>query len=158
MISRFSKIDKNKIVFVSGYFIFLHVGHIEYFRKARKLGDELIVILNNDEQQKLKYGRIIVPEMERMEVINALSDVGYCYLSIDKDRTVCKSLEHFYNQYVKNNSNNNEMIFANGGDRFSDNIPEFKLCNDLGIEMVFNVGHGGKVRSSSDLIKNYPKK
>ena len=49
-------------------------------------------------------------------------------------------------------------IFANGGDRFVDDIPEFKLCNELGIKMVFNVGHGGKVRSSSELLKNYTKK
>jgi len=49
-------------------------------------------------------------------------------------------------------------IFANGGDRFADNIPEFKLCNDLGIKMVFNIGRGGKIRSSSELLKEYSKK
>jgi cytidyltransferase-like protein len=150
---RFNKIEKNKIVFVSGYFIWLHKGHIECFRKARKLGDELVIILNNDKQQLLKYGRIIVPEMERMDVINALSDIGYCYLSIDEDRTVCRSLEYFYNQYIKNNDLNGEMIFANGGDRFNSEIPEKEICDKLGIKIVDGLGE--KIQSSSALIKKY---
>jgi len=149
---RFSSIEKNKIVFVSGYFLWLHKGHIECFRKARKLGDELVVILNNDKQQLLKYGRIIVPEMERMDVINALSDVGYCYLSIDDDRTVCKSLEYFCNAYKQNNLNG-EMIFANGGDRFNSEIPEKEICDKLNINIIDGLGE--KIQSSSALIKKY---
>ena len=44
-----------------------------------------------------------------------------------------------------------EFIFANGGDRKNDNIPEYKLCEELGIRMEFGVG-GEKTQSSSNLI------
>jgi cytidyltransferase-like protein len=152
VIRRYTNKNRNRIVFTSGYYLWLHKGHIECFHKARKLGDELIVILNNDKQQMLKYGRIIVPEMERMNVINALSDVGYCYLSIDDDRTVCKSLEYFVNAYMRNNLNG-EMIFAKGGDRFEGEIPEKEICDKLGIKIVDGLGE--KIQSSSALIKKY---
>jgi len=142
---------KNKIIFTSGYFIWLHKGHIELLRKARRLGDELIVILNNDKQQVLKYGKVIVPEMERMDIINSLSDVGYCYLSIDDDRTVCNSLERFCEMY-KHNSMNGEFIFAKGGDRFEGEIPEKEVCDRLGIKIVDGLGE--KIQSSSALLKN----
>jgi cytidyltransferase-like protein len=128
----------------------LHQGHIELFRKSRRLGDELIVILNNDKQQVLKYGKIIVPEEERMEVINALEEVGYCFISIDEDRTVCESIESF----VKNfgNDYHTEFIFAKGGDRTIGEIPEKEVCDRLGIKIVD--GLGDKIQSSSALLKN----
>ena len=64
-----------------------------------------------------------------------------------KDISICKELE-----IIKPD------IFANGGDRNNNNIPEYGLCEKLGIEMIFNVGHGGKVRSSSELVKEASKK
>ena len=62
----------------------------------------------------------------------------------DPDRSVCRML-----RMVK------PHVFANGGDRKPDGdpVPEVALCEELGIEMVYNVGQGGKIQSSSWLTK-----
>jgi D-beta-D-heptose 7-phosphate kinase/D-beta-D-heptose 1-phosphate adenosyltransferase len=142
---------QQKIVAVSGGFDPLHIGHIRLFQEARKLGDKLIVILNNDNWFKVKGKPVFMTHHERKEIIEALECVDKVIVSNHKkgtkDISICKELLKI-----------KPHIFANGGDRFADNIPEFKLCNDLGIEMVFNVGKGGKIRSSSELLKEYSKK
>lgn len=132
---------KKKIA-VSGYFLWLHIGHIELFKQAKKFG-KLIVILNNDEQQLLKYGKIIVPLEERLEVIGAIKNIDKVIPSIDKDRTVCNTLKKI-----------KPDIFGNGGDRNYKNIPEKKICERLNIELIF--GLGLKKQSSSYLIKSIP--
>lgn len=143
------------IVAVSGGFDPLHIGHVRLFKEAKKLGDKLVVILNNDNWLREKKGKEFMREKDRKEIIESLECVDEVFVSkhpkgLDyKDplaRSVCKELEK-----VK------PHIFANGGDRFAENIPEFKLCNDLGIKMVFNLGKGGKVRSSSEMLDKYSK-
>lgn len=129
-----------KIIAASGYFIWLHVGHLEYLQKARELGDKLIVILNNDAQQMLKYGKIIVPFIERKRVLEAVRYVDEVIESIDTDRTVCKSLEWIAPD-----------IFAKGGDRFAGEIPEKEVCDRLNIKIID--GLGNKIQSSDDLLK-----
>ena len=116
------------------------------FRGAKKLGNKLIVIVNNDNQVKLKGSYPFMPLDERVEVIASLRDVDDVVISIDDDQSVCKTLQKLKPE-----------IFANGGDRKKENIPEYQMCEDLGIKMVFNVG-GGKIQSSSWLIKNYEKR
>lgn len=133
---------KMKTVVVSGYFDPLHIGHCRYIQEAKKLGDKLIVILNSNEQARLKKGKAFMPQQEKLEILKELRSVDEVIVSIDKDRTVCKTLE-----MIKPD------IFAKGGDRTLDNIPEADICRKLGIKMVFNVG-GEKIQSSSDLIKN----
>ena len=128
-----------KIVAVSGYFIWIHVGHMEYFKKASELG-KVVVILNNDQQQILKYGRIIVPFIERRKVLEGIKYIDRVIESIDNDRTVCASLEALQ-----------PRIFAKGGDRFEGEIPEKEICDKLGIRIID--GLGKKVQSSSELIK-----
>lgn len=127
-----------KIVAVSGYFDPIHVGHLEYLEEAKKLGDRLIVIVNNDHQCVLKKGRPFMKEQDRLKIISALKVVDGAFLSIDKDKSVCNSLEK-----IRPN------IFANGGDRNLKEIPETKVMKKYGIEMVD--GLGDKIRSSSDL-------
>ena len=130
---------KNKVA-VSGYFNPLHVGHLEMIEKAKELGDYLIVIVNNDKQVKLKGSHPFMPEEDRLKIISALSAVDEVFLSIDEDKTVCKSLKSI-----------NPDIFANGGDRKNLNdIPESQICCDLDIKMVD--GLGGKIRASSEMI------
>ena len=127
-----------KKVCISGYFDPLHVGHIEYINKAKKLGDYLVVIVNNNLQCKLKKGKFFMVENDRAEFVKNLKSVDEVFLSIDSDKTVCKSLEKL-----------KPSIFANGGDRKNYEIPESKVCNMNGIEIID--GLGDKIRSSSDL-------
>lgn len=129
-----------KKVCTSGYFNPIHKGHLCLLREAKKLGDYLVVIVNNDNQVDLKGGKFM-DENERVEILSAIKWVDEVVLSIDSDRTVSKTLEK-----IKPN------IFAKGGDSSISNVPELKLCNDLGIEIVFNVG-GDKIQSSSWLKK-----
>jgi len=137
----FKRKKKEIVVATSGYFNPLHIGHLRCIQDAKKLGTKLVVIVNSDEQVKAKGSVAFMPEKERMEIVKALKPVDEVVLSIDKDKTVCKSLE-----LVKPD------IFAKGGDRTLDNIPEVPVCEKLGIKMVFGVG-GGKIQSSAWLIK-----
>ena len=131
--------DKNKIrVAVSGYFDPIHVGHLEYLRMAKELGDFLVVIVNNNYQCKLKKGKHFMDENDRVEIVKALRFVDEVFLSIDNDRTVCKSLEEI-----------KPDIFANGGDRATSEVPETPVCKKFNIKMVD--GLGDKIRSSSSL-------
>ena len=130
----------NKIVkvAVSGYFDPIHIGHLEYLKMAKDLGDYLFVIVNNDYQSNLKKGKSFMNELDRVEIVKALKLVDEVFLSIDKDRTVCKSLEKL-----------KPDIFANGGDRSTEEIPEAEVCVNFNIKMID--GLGDKIRSSSEL-------
>jgi cytidyltransferase-like protein len=130
------------IVCASGYFNPLHRGHISYLNEAKKLGDYLVVIVDNDFQVGLKGSKKFMDEQERCLIISNLKCVDEVRLSIDTDLSVCKSLE-----LIKPD------IFAKGGDRTIDNIPEKEICEKLGIKMVFGVGED-KVQSSSNLLTN----
>lgn len=133
-----------KKVAISGYFDPLHVGHLDYINLARRLGDYLVVIVNNDHQATLKKGKPFMKEEERVKIVESIKGVDEVFLSIDKDRTVCESLKAV-----------NPDVFANGGDRNNEEIPEAVVCRDLGIEMVD--GLGNKKQSSSWLLKGIEK-
>ena len=154
-----SKTKKKKIVVaVSGGFDPLHIGHVRLFNEAKKLGDELVVILNNDNWLKRKKSFILMPEKERKEIIESLKPIDRVIISNHcknfKNRSICTELADL-----------KPDIFANGGDRdkkdahkkSSSLSPEQVLCQKLGIRMVFNVGKGGKVQSSSWLAKKFPR-
>ncbi|MEE2632316.1 MAG: adenylyltransferase/cytidyltransferase family protein [Candidatus Neomarinimicrobiota bacterium] len=126
------------VVAVSGYFDPIHVGHLEYLKLAKQLGDKLIVIVNNDKQTILKKGKSFMNEKDRMEIVSALQCVDEVFLSIDDDKSVCKSLE-----FLK------PSIFANGGDRSLSEMPETAIIDKYSIKMVD--GLGAKIRSSSKI-------
>ena len=129
---------KEIVVAVSGYFDPIHVGHLEYITEARKLGDKLIVIVNNNQQCVLKKGKPFMDEKDRVLITSSLKDVDEVFLSIDHDKTVCKSLELL-----------KPDIFANGGDRKNYEIPESAICKKYNIQIIDGLGE--KIRSSSDL-------
>ena len=131
-----------KIVCVSGYFDPIHVGHIEYFKKSKLIGDKLMVIVNNDEQATLKKGKPFMPVDERIQLIKELKCVDIVVKSIDTDRTVCKTLETVEPK---------PDYFCNGGDQNNNTIPEGEVCNKRNIEL--RDGFGDKIQSSSWLIK-----
>ena len=131
------------VVAVSGYFDPLHVGHLEYLEMAKQLGDKLIVIVNSDKQAELKKGKSFMNENDRVEIIGALKCVDEVFLSIDEDKSVCKSLEAI-----------KPDIFANGGDRSLSEIPETAVMEKYNIKMVDGLGE--KIRSSSCLLYTSP--
>jgi len=141
---------KKTVVAVSGGFDPIHVGHVRLFEEAKKLGDELVVILNNDHWLKKKKGYVFMTDTERKEVIEALKSVDRVFITGHKedtdDMSVCNELKKI-----------KPHIFANGGDRRKSNIPEVPVCEEIGCRMVFNIGPGGKVQSSSWLLANYLK-
>ena len=133
------------VVAVSGGFDPIHPGHIRLFKEARALGDRLVVILNNDNWLKKKKKFNFMSVVERKEVLEAIRWVDMVIVtrhSVDpQDMSVSEALARL-----------KPDIFVNGGDRVKQNVPEVELCKKLGIRMVFNIGRGGKIQSSSDLV------
>ena len=127
-----------KVVAISGYFDPIHIGHLEYINMAKKLGDKLVVIVNNNYQCELKKGKPFMDEKDRVTIVSNLKNVDEVFLSIDKDKTVCASLEKI-----------KPDIFANGGDRKNYEIPESVICKKYDIKIIDGLGE--KIRSSSDL-------
>lgn len=138
---------KPVVVAVSGGFDPLHIGHVRMFERAKRLGDTLVVILNNDNWLIRKKGYAFMPEKERKEIIEALRPVDRVVITSHApgtdDMSVCRELRRI-----------KPDIFANGGDRKLGNIPEVPVCRAIGCRMIFNVGKGGKVQSSSSLVEN----
>jgi len=139
--------SKKKGIIVSGYFNPIHKGHIEYFNNAKALADELFVIVNNDHQRALKSSKKFQEEKERVFIVSNIKSVDHCILSIDQDRTVCKTIEKialdFGSEY--------ELSFANGGDQNNNTIPERAICDQMGVALID--GLGNKILSSSWLLK-----
>jgi D-beta-D-heptose 7-phosphate kinase/D-beta-D-heptose 1-phosphate adenosyltransferase len=143
-----------KIVMVSGGFDPVHIGHVRMFNEAKNLGDELVVYINNDNWLREKKGFVFMPERERKEIIESFEAVDRVIISDHKkntsDMSVCMGLIKI-----------KPHIFANGGDRDekdasnpdSSLYKEREIHKKLGINMIYNVGHGGKVQSSSELVK-----
>lgn len=138
------KSNKQMIVAASGYFDPIHSGHINYLRAARKLGDKLIVIVNNDYQAKLKKRHYFMPVSERKKVLEGIKGVDEVFVSIDKDGSVRKSLAK-----VKPN------VYAVGADNYKNKIPEKEVCDKLGIKIVDKLARTLIKQSSSTIIKTF---
>lgn len=138
------------VVLVSGGFDPVHPGHIRLFKAARKLGDKLVVLVNNDNWLLKKKGFTFFSERERQEIISAFAGVDEVRLTSHKpnpkDMSVCNDL-------LKIRPN----IFAQGGDRKKGALPgcEVTICQEIGCKMVYNVGPGGKIQSSSVVAAKY---
>lgn len=134
-----------KVVIVSGFFNPLHGGHLDMIEAAALLGDKLIVVVNNDVQQVIKKGKIILNEQNRARLIGALRVVDETVIAVDEDPPVIKTLQMIALQHE-----DDELIFANGGDRDSEKeVPETKVCQDYNIKMLFDVGGTEKADSST---------
>ena len=137
------------IVVVSGGFDPVHVGHVRMIKEAKKMGDKLVVILNNDNWLKKKKTHIFMHEKERKEILESIKEVDEVIMTghpkNPKDMSVVREIFKI-----------KPGIFANGGDRKNEkDIPEAEACRRIGAKMVFNVGHGGKIQSSSWLLSKY---
>jgi|TARA_B110000908_G_C9986210_1_gene327726 cytidyltransferase-like protein len=138
---------KKKAIIVSGYFNPIHKGHLEYFNTAKALTDELFVIVNNDHQRALKGSKEFQQEEERMIIVSNIKAVDLAILSVDTDRTVCKTIEKIAKEFGATY----DLAFANGGDQNNDTIPEKSICETMGIQLLD--GLGDKIQSSSWLLK-----
>jgi len=130
-------------VAVSGGFDPVHIGHIRSFREAKKLGDKLMIILTRDDQLIRKKGYYFMPFEERKEILERIEGVDRVVPNIDDDITSNESLEYY-----------RPDIFAKGGDRTEDNMPEIEkeLCTKIGCKIVYGIG-GDKIQSSSSLVE-----
>jgi D-beta-D-heptose 7-phosphate kinase/D-beta-D-heptose 1-phosphate adenosyltransferase len=149
---------KQIVVAVSGGFDPIHPGHIRLIHEAKKLGTKLVVILNNDNWLKKKKGQPFMNEKERKEVLEALRDVDKVVLTNHKPKTSDMSVSATLAKIKPN-------VFANGGDRNKKNAADptsslytdIQTCKKIKCAMVFNVGKGGKIQSSSWLLEKYSK-
>lgn len=135
------------IVLVTGGFDPIHGGHIDYFNAARQLGDILIVGINSDSWLERKKGQYFMPITERVQIIENLKMVDNCILFNDDDNSAIEAIKNVKNLYP-----NCKIIFANGGDRTNDNIPEMVFDD---VEFVFGVGGTNKKNSSSDILRKW---
>lgn len=137
---------KQIMVIVSGYFNPIHIGHIEYLNRAKELGDKLFVIVNSDFQRNLKGSKEFMLEEERKTIIENIKSVDYSMISIDRDRSVVKSIEYAYNLF----SDEYDFYFGNGGDQTNEISLEKEICKKLSIKTVDKLGI--KIQSSSWLL------
>jgi len=135
------------IVVVSGGFDPVHSGHIRLIKAARLLGDQLIVGINSDEWLARKKGRAFMPWTERLSVLNNLKQVDEVYTFDDEDGTACHLL-----QQVRAHYPDARIIFANGGDRTPENIPEMSIES---VEFAFGIGGQDKANSSSWILEEW---
>ena len=137
-----------RVAIVSGYFNPIHIGHLRMIKAAHELAPHLVVIVNNDRQQLLKKGRILMNEDDRQAIVAELRCVDEAFIAIDDDPTVVASLRSVRERYP-----DAELLFCNGGDRSDagDPVPtaEAHLTEEIGLTMVYGVGGEDKADSSS---------
>lgn len=141
-----------KIVLATGGFDPLHSGHLKYLRAAKNLGDHLIVGVNSDAWLTRKKGRPFLPVWERVAVLNEIKTVNQVVFfdnEYDKDNSACEFIKDTLKLFK-----DDEIIFANGGDRTSSNIPEMQI-SDPRLSFVFGVGGEDKSNSSSWILEEW---
>jgi cytidyltransferase-like protein len=137
----------DRVSVVSGYFNPIHIGHLRMIKAAKELAPHLVVIVNNDRQQLLKKGRILMTQDDRLAIVAELRSVDEAFVAVDEDSTVVASLRRVREQHPEA-----ELLFCNGGDRSSaGDVPsaETHLSEEIGLRMVYGVGGEDKADSSS---------
>jgi cytidyltransferase-like protein len=140
-----------KVVIVTGGFDPLHKGHIEYFKAAKKLGDRLVIGVNSDEWLSRKKGRPFMLLEDRLSILEQSSLVDKVITFDDSDGSAKDAIRVAMSHYPMPNT---KFIFANGGDRTKDNIPEMDIV-DPNLEFVFGVGGENKMNSSSWILEDW---
>jgi cytidyltransferase-like protein len=137
------------VTLITGGFDPVHSGHIQYIQDAKKRGDLLVIGLNSDAWLARKKGQAFMPFSERKAILEALRGVDYVIDFDDSDGTardaINQTLAKFPDQTV---------IFANGGDRTKENIPEMDIASPR-LQFVFGVGGENKANSSSWILTEW---
>lgn len=137
--------ETGKVIMVSGGFDPIHVGHLDMLKEAKELGDRLVAVVNCDAWLVRKKGKFLMNQLDRAELLKSIKYVDDVYILESGRDDVGEAIEII-----------RPHIFANGGDRKDEaSIPEAGICRKLGVQMVFNVGQKGKIRSSSELLEKY---
>ena len=139
---------RKSVIIMSGGFDPVHKGHLRMFREASWLGHQVIVGLNSDDWLTRKKGKPFMDFKERKEILEGFKYINQVLAFDDKDETANDIIKQICSLYRNFDVN---IYFANGGDRTSYNVPEMKVCDELGVEMIWGIG-GGKIQSSSWLI------
>lgn len=142
--------EYRRIVLVTGGFDPIHSGHIELLKEAKTYGDCLIVGLNSDEWLVRKKGKNFLPYDERASILSNLKPVDWVMSFDDFDNTACDCIKQVQDAFPKA-----EIIFANGGDRGSKNVPEMEQCDFYNVRFVFGIGGAYKKNSSSWILRNW---
>lgn len=141
-----------KLVLITGGFDPIHSGHIEYINAARKLGDYLFVGLNSDDWLTRKKGKPFLTWHERHIILSNLRSVDDVFAFDDSDGTAIDAIRR-----VREENPDHTIIFANGGDRTKENIPEMSI-DDEDVDFVFGVGGTDKINSSSWILQKWNEK
>ena len=137
------------IVLVTGGFDPLHSGHIAYFKAAKELGDTLVVGVNSDAWLTRKKGAPFMPFQERLNIVKNIVGVDYVIEFNDDDNSAKSAIK-----LVKQTFPNDKIVFANGGDRTNENIPEMEVQHD-NLTFAFGVGGFNKANSSSWILQEW---
>jgi cytidyltransferase-like protein len=138
-----------KIVIVTGGFDPLHSGHIAYFEAARALGDRLVVGINRCMAHTQKRSTVYACMSERRAIIENLRMVDRVIEFDDADNTAIDAIRVARTYYTVPRT---KFIFANGGDRTADNIPEMVFDD---VDFQFGVGGENKMNSSSWILTEW---
>ncbi|MDR1561335.1 MAG: adenylyltransferase/cytidyltransferase family protein [Holosporaceae bacterium] len=135
---------------VSGGFDPIHEGHIEMIRDAGAKSDGVILLLNSDEWLRRKKGKNFMNYRSREIICSNIKGVIDVLAFEDFDNSACDGIRRARDKYP-----NDLLVFANGGDRTKENIPEESICEALGVELEFGVGGNLKANSSSWILKRW---
>ena len=142
---------KKNMIILSGGFDPIHKGHIRMFKEA-SLSGMVVAGLNSDEWLIRKKGKFFMPFVERKEILESIKYIDLVKSFDDSDDTACNLIHKIDIEF----SDKYNIFFGNGGDRTNQTTPEIKFCNDNNIDLIWGLG-GGKIQSSSDLLKNWYK-
>lgn len=134
-----------KIVCTSGGYDPLHPGHATCIVDSKQYGDTLVVVVNGDNFLRTKRGKPFMDLLTRCQIVACIRNVDYVIpFEIENDQTVCEALRRI-----------RPHVFTKGGDRTDyTNIPEWPVCQELGIEIVPQVGLA-KTWNSSDFLREW---
>ena len=144
-----------KIIILSGGFDPVHKGHVEMFKAAKFMADQVVLGLNSDDWLTRKKGKPFMDFDERKFILESIKYIDYVFGFDDSDDTACDIIRKVNQLY--NTDRSVQVFFGNGGDRTNKSTPEIEYCKKNGVKLLFEVG-GGKIQSSSDLIKNSQEK
>lgn len=144
-----------RVVIVSGGFDPIHSGHIALLKGARDiagLDGTVIAGVNSDKWLTDKKGAPFMPLIERKAILAAIRYVDDVQDFDDSDGTANNLIKQVRYAYP-----NDVVIFANGGDRTSNNIPELAVAEQYNVNYLFGVGGDYKLNSSSWILEQWQK-